>query len=80
MRFLTAMKIQAEQISEELKNQVKEKFDELTIKVDNAKEDALVKEKRDKVKVDQVCQRLNQIKTNLKMTKDKWENRMKQAE
>ena len=56
------------------------KIDELTIKVDNAKSEAIDKEIRNKEKIDRVCDRLNTIEENLRITKDTCEKRKKSAE
>ena len=74
------MKSQADKNNEDLKNHVKEKIDELTVKVEQAKIDALEKEIKDKEKMDSVCDRLKKIEENMRKEKDKGEERARLAE
>ena len=75
MSFLRKLKIQADKNSEEVKNQVKIKIDELSEKVDNVQREASEKEKRNKDKMDSVNTRLAKIEEQLIAAKDKCEER-----
>ena len=80
LKCLNDMMIKADRNNQELRNDVKIRMEELSIKVDNAKKEAIEKEKRDEDKMREMGRRLEKIENKLKVNQDQCEKREKLAQ
>ena len=79
LRVLNSLKIQADENTANLRKDVNLRIDEIAKKVDNVKNEAIEKEKRDEQKLSEVHKRLEQIETNMINNKDKCAERERLA-